>query len=86
MDRMLIKNLYNLEETIAASFFDGAQYPWELLGEIGEYIVKLGNSLDPEKYEKRAENVWVARNAKVFGSAYLGGPCIIDEEAEEEES
>lgn len=82
MDRMLIKNLYNLEETIAASFFDGAQYPWELLGEIGEYIVKLGNSLDPEKYEKRAENVWVARNAKVFDSAYLGGPCIIDEEAE----
>lgn len=82
MDRMLIKNLYNLEETIAASFFEGAQYPWELLGEIGEYIVKLGNSLDPEKYEKRAENVWVARNAKVFDSAYLGGPCIIDEEAE----
>ena len=82
MDRMLIKNLYNLEETIAASFFDGAQYPWERLGEIGEYIVKLGNSLDPEKYEKRAENVWVARNAKVFDSAYLGGPCIIDEEAE----
>lgn len=82
MDRMLIKNLYNLEETIAASFFDGAQYPWELLEEIGEYIVKLGNSLDPEKYEKRAENVWVARNAKVFDSAYLGGPCIIDEEAE----
>ena len=82
MERMLIRNLYNLEETIAAPFFEGAQYPWELLAGIGEYIVKLGNTLDPEKYEKRGENVWVAKSAKVFESAYLGGPCIIDEEAE----
>lgn len=77
-----ISELYDLSQTIAAPLFEGHTYPWELLPLIKDYIIELGNSLDPEIYEKRGENVWVAKNAKVFDSAYLGGPCIIDEEAE----
>ena len=77
-----ISELYDLSQTIAAPLFEGHTYPWELLPLIKDYIIELGNSLDPEIYEKRGENVWVAKNAKVFNSAYLGGPCIIDEEAE----
>lgn len=77
-----IHELYTLEETIAAELFDGAVYPWELLPKIGEFIVKLGNTLPEDKYEKRGENVWIAKSAKVFPSAYINGPAIIDEEAE----
>lgn len=77
-----IRELYTLEETIAAELFDGAIYPWELLPTIGEFIVKLGNTLPEDKYEKRGENVWIAKSAKVFPSAYINGPAIIDEEAE----
>lgn len=77
-----ISELYDLEQTIAASLFDGHTYPWELLPLIKEYIIELGKSLDPEKYELRGENVWVAKSAKVFDTAFLGSPCIIDEEAE----
>lgn len=77
-----IRELYTLEETIAAELFDGAIYPWELLPKIGEFIVKLGNTLPEDKYEKRGENVWIAKSAKVFPSAYINGPAIIDEEAE----
>ncbi len=77
-----IRELYTLEETIAAELFDGAIYPWELLPKIGEFIVKLGNMLPEDKYEKRGENVWIAKSAKVFPSAYINGPAIIDEEAE----
>lgn len=77
-----IRELYTLEETIAAELFDGAVYPWELLPKIGEFIVKLGNTLPEDKYEKRGENVWIAKSAKVFPSAYINGPAIIDEEAE----
>lgn len=74
--------LYTLEETIAKDIFDGVNYPWEVLPKIGEFIVNLGNTLPPERYEKKGENVWIARSAKVFESACIIGPAIIDEEAE----
>ena len=82
MENAKISNLYDLTKTIAADIFEGKEYPWEVLPEIGSFIVKLGESLDPEKYEKRGENIWVAKTAKVFESAYLNGPLIIDEGAE----
>lgn len=79
---VIIKELYTLEETIAADVFAGVTYPWEVLPKIGEFIVKLGNTLPEDKFEKRGENVWVAKSAKVFPSAYINGPAIIDEDAE----
>ena len=35
-----------------------------------------------EEYEQRGENIWIARDAKIFDSAYIAGPCIIDHGAE----
>ena len=80
--KIKITNLYDLEKTIAVDLFEGKTYPWELLAEIGDFIVAFGKRLDPSVYEERSEHVWVAKSAKVFDSAYLGAPCIIDEEAE----
>ena len=77
-----IKDLFSLENTIAASLFDGAEYPWEVLDKISDYIIELGKTLDPELYENRGNNVYVARDANVFDSAYIAGPCIIDSGAE----
>ena len=77
-----IENMYDLSQTIAAELFAGKEYPWEVLGDISDFIVKLGNTLPADRFEKRGENVWVAKSAKIFDSAYIGGPCIIDEEAE----
>ena len=82
METAKIKNMYTLSETIAADLFDGKEYPWEVLPEISDFIKKLGATLAHEKYEKRGEDIWVAKNATVFESAYLHGPLIIDEEAE----
>lgn len=82
MENITIENLYDLNETIAAELFSELTYPWEALGKIKEFILKLGPTLDPDVYEEREEHVWVAKNAKVFPSAYLGAPLIIDEEAE----
>ena len=82
MENAKISNLYDLTKTIATDIFEGKEYPWEVLPEIGSFIVKLGESLDPEKYEKRGENIWVAKSARVFESACLNGPLIIDEGAE----
>lgn len=77
-----IKELYTLEETIAASIFDQATYPWEILPDIGDFIVSLGNTLSEEKFERCDGNIWIARTAKIFPTAYIGGPAIIDEDAE----
>ncbi len=82
MDECRITNLFNLDETIAADFMRTAEYPWELLDGLADFIKKLGPTLDPEKFEKRGENIWVAKSAKVAPSAYLGSPLIIDEDAE----
>ena len=82
MERLTIKKLYNLDETIAKDLFDGLTYPWEALPLIGDFIIKLGNTLDPDIYEKKGDNIWIAKSAKVFDSAYLNGPLIIYEDAE----
>ncbi len=77
-----IKNLYTLEESIAGDYLAQFTYPWEALNGIGDFIRELGPTLDSEIYEQRGEDIWVAKNATVFESAYLHGPLIIDEEAE----
>lgn len=82
MEHLNIQNLYNLEETIAKEVFEGLTYPWEVLPKIGAFIVKIGETLPEDRYERRGENVWVARSAKVYPTAYINGPAIIDEEAE----
>lgn len=82
MEHFMIKNLYDLNETIAADIFTGFTYPWEVLPGISAFILKLGETLSADKFEKRGDNVWIAKSAKVFDSAYINGPCIIDEDAE----
>ena len=51
MENAKIKNLYNLEETIAKDYLSQFEYPWEALEGLSDYIKKLGASLDPDKYE-----------------------------------
>jgi NDP-sugar pyrophosphorylase family protein len=82
MEQFTIKNLYQLEETIAAELFEGAVYPWELLPKISSFILELGKRLPADKFTQVKENVWVANSAKVAPSACLNGALIIDEEAE----
>lgn len=81
-ENMTISKMYDLNETIAKDLFEGATYPWELLPKISEFIVKLGETLPTDEYEKKGENVWIAKDAKVFDTAYINGPCIIDKGAE----
>lgn len=71
-----IKDLYNLEHTLAKDYLDKFEYPWEALKGIKEYIIELGKTLGNE-YEEVEENVWVHKSATVYKSAYLGSPCII---------
>lgn len=82
MENITIENLYDLKETIAADLFTEAEYPWEVLPRIHDFILELGKRLPEEIFEKRGEDIWVAKSAKVAPTACLNGPLIIDEEAE----
>lgn len=81
-ESITINELFDLKETMAAEIFEGCTYPWEVLSKIGSFIIELGNTLSEEEYEKRGDNIWVAKDAKVFPSAYINGPCIIGKGAE----
>ena len=82
MKEMTVKEMYTLKETIAKDLFEGVTYPWEVLPKISNFIMELGAALSEEEYEKRGENVWVARSAKVAPTAFIGGPAIIGKDAE----
>ena len=82
MKALTIEALYTLEETIAKDLFQGVVYPWEVLPKIHDFILELGKRLPEDEYEKVGEDVWIAKSAKVFPSAYIHGPAIIGKEAE----
>lgn len=82
MEACKISNMYTLSETIAAGLFEGAEYPWEVLPKIHDFILELGKSLPAEKFEKRGEDIWIAKSATVAPAACLNGPLIVDEDAE----
>ena len=77
-----ISDLLDLDKTIAAELFEGKTYPWEVLDDIKAFILKLGPTLPADEFDNPSEGVWIAKDAKVFPSAYLGSPCIIDHGAE----
>lgn len=79
---LTVNELLNLDCTRAKALFVGKTYPWEVLGDIESFIMALGPTLPEAEFDRRSENVWIAKNARVFPSAHIDGPCIIDHGAE----
>ncbi|NLC73003.1 MAG: UDP-N-acetylglucosamine pyrophosphorylase [Ruminococcaceae bacterium] len=76
------EEILDLNYTRAKGIFDNCTYPWEVLPDIGDYIKALGSTLPADEFDNPSENVWISKTAKVFPSAYITGPCIIDHGAE----
>ena len=72
-----IKELYDLDHTLAKEYLCGFEYPWEALKGIKDMIIALGKTLNKDEYDEVSENVWIHKTAKVFPSAYIAAPCII---------
>ena len=77
-----IDEMLDLSKTIAKDLFCGKTYAWEILPELKDYIVRLGATLPKDEYDEVSENVWIAKDAMVFPSAYIAAPCIIDHGAQ----
>lgn len=78
MENCKISELFDLSKTIASDLFKGHEYPWEVLGEIKDFILKLGSTLDTNVYEQLDGDIWLAKDAKIAKSASLTGPLIVD--------
>ena len=82
MKDFTIEKLLDLNETIASELFEGRTYPWEVLPEIKDFILKLGKTLDPEEYEYKEGDIWIAKSAKIAPTACINGPAIIGKDTE----
>ena len=79
----MIKNseLFNLENSDLKELFGRYNYPYEVLSNIHDYILELGNSLSSE-YKKREDNVWIHNSVKLGIGVEIIGPAIIMKGAE----
>lgn len=82
MNNCSVNNLLDLGKTIAKDLFDEVTFPWEILPNIKTFIIRIGAALDPRNFDNPQENVWIAKTANIYDTAYIAGPCIIDEGAE----
>ena len=68
--------LYDMSHTLAGSYLEKFEYPWQALSGIKALILELGPSLGSD-YTEVAPHVWVHQTATVAPTAFLGSPCII---------
>lgn len=76
----MIRNneLFNLDNSILKDFFERYNYPYEILPNIHDYIIELGNSLSSE-YERKDNNIWIHKTVKIGSGIEIIGPAIIME-------
>lgn len=82
MECVRTANLLSLEYTIASEIFSSKEFAWQVLPEIGNFIIKLAATLPSDMYEKIGDDVWVGKGATIAQTAYIKGPAIIDCDAE----
>ena len=86
---LTVNELYDLSHSLAGDYLKQFTYPWEALAGISELILEIGKQLPEDEYVHPTdwdgnvlEDVWVAKDATVFKTAYLHGPCIIGHRTE----
>lgn len=79
---MKTKELFSLEHTMARPLLLQKEYPWEILADLKEYILQLGNELPTETFQKIGEDIWIAKDVTIAKTAEIHGPCIIEEGTE----
>ena len=82
-EELTVKALYTLPEaSVAYPLLERFTYPWEALDSISDFIEEIGKTLSADEYEIREGGVYVSKKAKIAPTAFIGGPCIICEDAE----
>ena len=77
-----VKALFDLSHSMGGEFLAKFRYPYEALPELGAWIAAVGPQLSSDEYEKRGEQIWIHKSAKVAPSVSLTGPLIVCANAE----
>ena len=77
-----VKELFDLSHSVAAPLLEKYEYPWDALSDISDFIIEIGKKLPEDEFDHPQEDVWIAKDATVFPSAYVHGPCIIGHRTE----
>lgn len=75
-NKLCFDNLLDLSHTLAGGYLSSFEYPWQALGGLKEFILKLGTTL-PSEYREVSPGIWVHTDAKIAPTAYIGAPAII---------
>ena len=73
-----ITDLFDLTHTRAADYLASFTYPHEALNGIKALIEEIGARLPADEYEHPQEFVWIARDAQIAPTAFIGDHVIID--------
>lgn len=60
MNRLEIAKLLDTQYTLASDIFEGKQYPYEVLPEIGNFIKELSKTLDIEKFNDMGDGAIIS--------------------------
>ena len=75
------KELFNLDNNPLQELFERYTYPYEILSNIHDYILELGNKLDSNDYDIK-DNIWIHKSVKKGLGVEIIGPAIIMEGVE----
>ena len=67
------------EHSRAWPLLQKAEYPWQVLPDLSDFIIELGKTLPKEIFEEVGEHIWIAKSATVSQFASITGPVIIGE-------
>ncbi len=70
------KDLFNCETPYLKELFDGAQYPWEMLPKIKEYILGLIDK-GLEDFTLLKDGVLIGKDVKIYPNVTIEAPAII---------
>ena len=75
------KELFDLSHTMAAKILSECEYPHLALPRIGQLIKDLIDGLD-DSYERIGEDVYAAKDARIWDNVTIVGPTIIGHKTE----
>lgn len=77
-----VSALFAPHRTRAWPYLAACKYPWEILPHLKQVILEIGATLDPAIYDHPAEDVWIAKSARLAPQISLGMAIIIGEHTE----